>query len=67
MKLKHYYLLKLFPCGNFSSGNQVLAEYDAESKYHAIEYFRKNNSLALNDQGYVKYGEISYCIAERYK
>ena len=60
--MKRYYLLKLSPCGN----NQVLNEIELGSYAEAVEFFNKYNSLALNAHGYVKYGEISYCIATQY-
>ena len=58
--------LKLFPCGNFTSGNLVLNECYAASKQDAVKVFQQNSPIALDGEGYGKQGEFSYCVAECY-
>lgn len=67
--MKKFALLKLFPTGNFASGNQVINELDYSiCKEEAVQYFRENHpELNLNDNGYAKHGDVSYCIAEYYQ
>jgi hypothetical protein len=61
-------LLKLFPAGNFQSGNLVLSEirFDCPNarKEAIAEFQRSFPLLKLNDDGYAKDGEITYCVAE---
>ena len=63
---KRYALLRLFPCGDFRSGNTVIAETNQYmTKEQAIDLFQSAfANLTLNSNGYAKIGEISYCIAE---
>jgi hypothetical protein len=67
--MKKFYLLKLFPCvnlGGFScSGNKVINEFNALTKLDAVEAFQYlRPDLKLDNEGYAKHGEISYCVAE---
>jgi hypothetical protein len=61
-------LLKLYPAGNFQSGNLVLTEIRIDclnARKEAIaEFQRLYPDLNLDHTGYAKHEEISYCIAE---
>ena len=64
--MKHFYLLKLFPAGNFASGNQCINEVTKLNIDYAIKTFQLcHPELNLNNDGYAKHGDISYCVAER--
>ena len=65
--MKKFSLLKLFPTGNFASGNLVMNEVSWETKKKAIEFLQRlYPELNLDDNGYAKHGEITYCVAEHY-
>ena len=63
---KRFALLRLFPCGDFRSGNTVIAETDRYmTKKEALDLFQSAFfDLNLNSNGYAKIGDIRYCIAE---
>ncbi len=69
--MKTFYLLALK-----DNGNKVICEFDCSTEEQAIYYFNnimsldvegKTIPLQLNDRGYQKVGEVSYCIAESLK
>lgn len=63
--MKKYALLLLFPCGHYS-GNKILSEYTGTWK-DALEFFQKTfPTIPLNENGFHKIKEITYCIAEFY-
>lgn len=65
--MKRYALLRLFPAGNFQSGNQVMAETQPMTRDEAVLYFQNQFPLIpLNCDGYCKVGIESFCIAECY-
>lgn len=49
-----------WPC----SSNKSIAETWANTKEEAIEKLQEHASVSLNENGYAKNGEISYCVAE---
>jgi len=62
--MKRFALLKLFPWG-FLSGNQVINEITVNTETEAIQQFQViHPELKLNEKGYSKDGNVSYCIAE---
>ncbi len=65
--MKRYALLKLQPAG-FASHNLVIAEHTAGSEALAIKHFQTifttKDGQTLDDNGYLKVGEVTFCIAE---
>ena len=61
--------MKLFKCGNGTSGNQVIDEGQAVDQREAARLFRRvYPRLKLDDNGYAKQDEdTSFCIAEAYQ
>jgi len=62
--MKKYALLKLF-----QSGNLVLKETTQGDMEDAVAYFQHVFNISgqtLNDNGYLKIGEITYTVAECY-
>ncbi len=63
--MNKFYLLRLFPTGNFCSGNEVMAEVLTENKTNAISFFQKQFPLLnLDAEGYCKCGQETFCMAE---
>ena len=62
--------LKLFPAytsdGFKRSGNLTLRECEAPTKDEAVNTFRQTSPVALDNDGYGKQGDFSYCVAERF-
>ncbi len=68
--MKKFYLLKLFPSVNLTgfqgSENQVIGEVVTENKTDAVEYFQQlRPDLELDNDGYAKHDNISYCVVEQ--
>ncbi len=60
MKAKRFAFLELF-----ENSNRVIAEGEYENKMVAVAAFQqKFPHLILNDDGYYKIGNLSYCVAE---
>ncbi len=68
--MKTYYLLRLE-----NNANTVLRECEAKDLAEAVKFFNSTFRLfngtgqvpfGLNDNGYRKTGEITYCVAERH-
>lgn len=55
--MKTYYLAKLF-----NGSNLVLATCKRTCEHDAIQYFR-SLGYPLNEHGYFKEGEVTYCVA----
>ena len=61
--MKTFYLVKLW-----FSHVYVMAEIEFIVIQEAIEFFQRiHPEFKLNDHGYAKDGEFSYCVAERYE
>lgn len=56
-------LLKCFPLG-WNSGNQEIAEVTANNLNEAIPLLQSFCPYELDENGYVKNGEITYVVAE---
>ena len=61
--MNRFAFLKLFPCGR-GSGNVIVNECRAASKPEAIKIFQQSSPVSLDQEGYGKQGEFSYCVAE---
>lgn len=60
-----YFLLELFPAGNFTSGNRVISQIEKDTKDEAILLFQKvYPELGLDKDGYAKKDELTYCLAK---
>jgi hypothetical protein len=60
--MKRYALLSLL-----HGANHVIGECNAVNNHHAIRTFQKTHPHChLNDEGYAKNMDITYCIAEFY-
>jgi len=67
--MKRFAFLQLFPTPHpdmyNTSGNKVMDEHSCSSFQEAvIEFRRRFPHLNLNDNGYSKVGNSSFCIAE---
>lgn len=69
--MKKFFLLKLYPCQPKNgfifncSGNLVIDETEAETEEKAIKFFQdKHIDLVLNCNGYAKFADVSYCVAQ---
>lgn len=65
--MKKYALVECYPAGNNSSGNHVINECLADTKEHAIELLQASSPVKLNAEGYAKFGDSTYVIAEAYE
>jgi len=55
----------LYPIDYRAGGNKVLLEKTCKTQKEAVDYFGAwYPSLRLNNEGYCKVGEVSYCVAE---
>jgi len=65
--MKKFLLLKLYPIGNWQSGNKVLEEHTCLYIKDAINYFRTIfPELELDDFGYARNGDESFCVSEEF-
>lgn len=64
--VRRWSLLELFPTGWKGSGNRCLAEVETTTLEDAIRQLQPSSPHPLDDIGYAKAGNLSYCVAEHY-
>ncbi len=64
--MKSFSLLHCYPARNGQSGNFAIFDCKAGTKPEAIEKLKSASGLELNEDGYLKAGEITFCVAEAF-
>ena len=60
--MKKFALLKLK-----YNANQVVADHECIVIAEAIQYFKQLSQLPLDEHGYYKNGETTFCVAEYFR